>query len=327
MPGNRQSFRFLAALVILAIPVAVHCLASSPRQKSSTPARRNPSLTITDNVDLVLLDVGVRYPHGGYVTGLTKTDFHAYEDGHAREITQFGKMDAPVSIGLVVDNSGSMRLKRRDVVLAGLAFAKQSNPHDEFFVVNFNDYVGFGLPRGVPFTDSLDILHKALYYGMPRGETALYDAIAAALAHLERSRLDVRTLIVVSDGGDNASAIKFRKLTKLIEASRATIYAVGLFDPYDADQNPKVLRKIARISGGEYFQPKAQQEIAPDFQKISTDIRNRYMIGYHPDEVHDKRTVRTVKVTAKKSGRKLTVRTRTTYTMTPFRELTAREER
>jgi Ca-activated chloride channel family protein len=319
MPWDRRSFCVLAALFLFAIRALP--------QRTATPARSNRSFTITDNVDLVLLDVSVRYPHGGYVTGLNKSDFRAYEDGHKREITQFGKMDAPVSIGLVVDNSGSMRLKRPDVVLAGLAFARQSNPHDEFFVVNFNDYITFGLPPGIRFTDSLELLHKALYYGQPRGETALYDAIAAALVHLEQSHLDIRTLIVVSDGGDNASALNFRELTNLIQASRATIYAVGLFDPFDADQNPRVLRKIAKISGGEYLQPKTQQEILPDFRKISTDVRSRYAIGYHPDEVHDKRTVRMVKVTAKKDGRKLIVRTRTSYTMAPFSQFMTREER
>ncbi|MGH9581631.1 MAG: VWA domain-containing protein [Bryobacteraceae bacterium] len=323
MARNRFSLRFLAAVFILGF-AAVHCLASPPPRRSPTNGK-NP-YTITDNVDLVLLDVSVRYRHGGYVKGLTKNNFHVYEDGHARRITQFGTMDAPVSIGLVVDNSGSMREKRPDVVLAGLAFARQSNPHDEFFVVNFNDRIAFGLPRGVPFTDSLELLRKALYYGQPYGETALYDAIAAALAHLERSRLDVRTLIVVSDGGDNASEINLRELTKLVEASRATIYTVGLFDPYDADRNPKILRKLASISGGQYMQPETTREIVPVLRKISTDVRSRYTVGYRPDEVKDKRTVRTVKVTARKRGKKLIVRTRTTYTMIPFTELMTRDE-
>jgi Ca-activated chloride channel family protein len=314
-----------ASVLMLA---SVLCLGAPPKPGGQTAGHEEHPFTITANVDLVLLDVSVRYPNGGYVKGLQKSDFRVYEDGHPREITQFGAMDAPVSVGLVVDNSGSMRLKRRDVVMAGLAFAKQSNPQDEFFVVNFNDAVSFGLPGEVPFTDNLLLLQRALYYGEPWGETALYDAIGAALAHLERSHREARTLIVVSDGGDNASKISLRELMDMIEASRAVIYTIGLFDPADADQNPKVLRKIAKISGGEYFQPKTENEILPAFQKISTDIRSRYTIGYHPDEIQDKRTLRTVKVTAEKSGQRLIVKSRTTYTVVPFSELLAdREQR
>lgn len=235
-------------------------------------------------------------------------------------------MDAPVAIGLVVDNSGSMREKRRDVILAGLAFAKESNPHDQFFVVNFNNRIVFGLRPGVLFTDRLNLLRQALYYGQPEGDTALYDAIAAALIHLERSRLDVRTLIVVSDGGDNASALGLKGLKRLVEASRATIYTVGLFEPYDADRNPKVLRQIAHMSGGQYVQPRTTSQIVPDLRKIATDVRKRYTVGYRPNQTSDKNTVRHVKVTARKNGKTLKVRTRTSYTIVPFGKLVARGE-
>jgi Ca-activated chloride channel family protein len=310
-----RSLRELPVTAALAVLAAASLLAAQAWGQGGR------AFTITDNVDLVLLDVSVRQPHGGYVLDLNRNNFRVYEDGHQRQITQFGTTDAPVCIGLVVDNSGSMRLKRPEVVLAGLAFAKQSNPKDEFFVVNFNTEVQFGLPRDTPFTDNLGLLRQALYYGVPQGQTALYDAIAAALAHLERSRLDVRTLIVVSDGGDNASTIRLPELIDLVESSRATIYTIGLFDPFDADQNPKVLRKLARISGGEYMQPETREQIVPDFRKISENVRNRYTIGFHPDEVNDKHTVRSVKVTAEKRGRKLEVRTRTTYRITPLSEV------
>jgi Ca-activated chloride channel family protein len=283
---------------------------------SAAPNHRQ-AYTISDNVDLVLLDVSVRNPHGGYVTGLDQANFHVAEDGRARQITHFTSVDTPVTVGLVVDNSGSMRKKRPEVILAGLAFAKESNPQDEFFVVNFNNSVVRGLPPSMPFTDDLQLLRAALYYGEPVGQTALYDAVAYALGHLERGHRDKRTLIVVSDGGDNVSQTSLTRLMPLIEASRATIYTVGLFDAEDRDLNPAVLRKLAGVSGGEYFQPQELKDVIPVFHKISKDIRNRYSIGYVPDETTNKRPVRSVKVLAQSNGQKFIVRTRTTYTVTP----------
>ncbi len=241
--------------------------------------------TISDNVDLVLLDLSVKDPRGGFVAGLTRSDFRVYEDGHLRSIAEFANVDAPVSVGLVLDDSGSMRPKRAEVITAGLAFAKESNPKDEFFVVNFNNSIYYGLPDAIKFTDRLQLLRRALYFGQPNGQTALYDAVASALKHLELSDRELRTLIVVSDGGDNVSKISLQELMKLIESSRATIYTIGLLDPDDRDLNPKVLRKFASVSGGEFFEPSRLEDVVPLFEKISADIRNRYTIGFIPDEV------------------------------------------
>jgi len=272
--------------------------------------------TISENVDLVLLDVSVKNPHGGFVSGLEKSNFRVFEDGHARNITHFASVDTPVTVGLVMDDSGSMRNKRPEVVTAGLAFAKSSNPQDEFFVVNFNDSVVRGLPPHVPFTDDLQILRAGLYYGEPVGQTALYDAVAYALKHLERGHRDKRTLIVVSDGGDNVSQLSFSQLMASVVASRATIYTVGLFDPEDRQLNPGVLRKLANVSGGEYFQPASLDQVMPVFEKISKDIRNRYTVGYIPDG-SAQRALRSVKVSAQEDGRKLSVKTRTNYSVPP----------
>jgi VWFA-related protein len=280
--------------------------------------------TISDNVNLVVLDVAVQNAAGGYVTGLKKDDFRIFDDHALRPISQFASVDTPVTIGLVVDNSGSMLRKRPEVIIAGLAFAKQSNPKDEFFVVNFNNSVVRGLPDRTLFTDNLQALRSALYFGVPRGQTALYDAVAYSLKHLEFSQQERRALIVVSDGGDNVSQLRLSELIRLIEASRATVYAVGLFDPDANDLNPGVLRRFASVSGGEYFQP-ALNEVAPVFDKISHDIRNRYTLAFVPDPIGGKRVVRTIKVTAQQNGRKLFVRTRTTYTVKPVSELLAKQ--
>ena len=175
---------------------------------------------ITDNVNLVLLDVAVKDSKGLPVPNLQKSDFQVLEDGKPRPISQFSNTDAPVTIGLVVDHSASMRSKMGEVLEAGLSFARQSNPQDEFFVVNFNNTVVSGLPPQVPFTDSILVLQKALYYGTPVGQTALYDAISFSLQHLENAHREQRTLIVVSDGGDNVSKTSLKTLLEKIELSR-----------------------------------------------------------------------------------------------------------
>lgn len=306
--GRKQS------LVLLTF---IACSAWAALAKPQTPDR-NKTYTISDNVDLVVLDVSVKDPRGGYVTGLKQDNFTIDEDGQRRKISQFASVDTPVTVGLVVDNSGSMETKRLQVILAGLAFAKESNRQDEFFVINFNNSVTRGLPTDTMFTDDLQVLRQALYFGQAKGQTALYDAIGYALNHLEYGHRDKRTLIVVSDGGDNASTISFPDLMKVIESSRATIYTVGLLDPQNHDLNPGVLRKMATVSGGEFFEPVESSDIVPVFDKISKDIRNRYTIGYVPDETHNRRIIRRVKVLANEKGRKLMVRTRRKYSIVPF---------
>jgi VWFA-related protein len=303
----------VAALLALSLAAAVYGQQNGPEG----------AYTISDNVNLVVLDASVVRPRGGYVTGLRKDDFKIFDDHAARPISQFASVDTPVSIGLVVDNSGSMLRKRPEVITAGLAFAKQSNSQDEFFVINFNNSVIRGLPEQTLFTDNLQALRNALFFGRPKGQTALYDAVAYSLKHLELSQQERRALIVVSDGGDNVSQIRLPELLRLIEASRATIYTVGLFDPEANDLNPGVLRRFASVSGGEYFQP-ALNEVVPVFEKISRDIRNRYTLAFVPEQVNDRRVVHTVRVTAEQAGRKLFVRTRTTYIMKLVSEPVAR---
>lgn len=323
----KRSFLSWILLTVMLLLGAGHLRpfkSTTVQAKAPNPAKQDV-YTISDHVNLVLLDVSVKDPYGGYVRDLTQRDFQVSEDGRLQRITHFERMDTPVTIGLVVDDSGSMRVKRPQVVLAGLAFAKESNLKDEFFVVNFNDHVARGLPDRIAFTDNLQKLRAALYYGEPRGQTALYDAIAYSLKHLELSRQDKRTLVVVSDGADNVSRTSLAALLTFVQASRATIYTIGLFDQEDTDRNPNVLRKLAKVSGGEFFEPARPDDILTVFHKISTDIRNRYSIGYVPLSLEANRPVRSVRVTVRKGDRKLTARTRTAYTVTPFSELIAQQ--
>jgi len=275
---------------------------------------QNSDFKILTDVELVLLDVSVKDPDGGYVTGLARDQFQIYENGVLQKITEFDSGDVPVTVGLVMDNSGSMAPRRQNLIEAGVAFVEASNPQDQIFVVNFNDKVRRGLPDSIPFTDDVKLLRAALSKQPPEGQTALYDAVAVALKHLESGRRDKKALVVVSDGGDTCSTRSNKDVMRLIHESAATIYTVGIFDPDDPDRNPGVLKRIAGLTGGECFLPGALEPILPICQKIARDIRNRYTIGYHPIRTNDKAAERKIRVVASSPERKkLIVRTRTGY--------------
>jgi Ca-activated chloride channel family protein len=269
---------------------------------------------LTATAELVLLDVSVKDTTGVQVPGLGKNNFQIYESGQLQTITHFSSDDVPVTVGLVIDTSGSMRTKHPEVVTAALVFIHASNRQDEVFVVNFNDRASFGLPGNIPFTDDVAKLQAALSMSDPNGRTALYDALVLSLNHVEKGQRDKKTIVLVSDGGDNGSIHRFEDVMQLVRESRATIYTIGIFDEDDKDQNPGLLGRLARISGGGAFLPKDVSEVVGICRQIASDIRNRYTIGYVPVRSGEKGSLRKIKVVAQQSGgRKLTVRTRTSY--------------
>jgi len=277
------------------------------------PGAPSEDFKISDTVDLVVLDVSVKDHDGGFVSGLNQDSFRVYEDGKLQNITQFANTDVPVTVGLVVDNSGSMAPKRPEVATAALVFVGASNPLDEIFVVNFNDKVTKGLPDTVLFSDDLNQLRAALWKGPSAGRTALYDAIADALKQLEMGRQAKKTLIVVSDGGDNISKVGFHDVMGQILASRATIYTIGIFSDDDPDKNPDVLKKIANTSGGVAYFPRKLADVTDICRQIAKDIRTRYTIAYIPQGT-ERSGLRHVKVEAVSADRgKLTARTRSSY--------------
>jgi VWFA-related protein len=248
------------------------------------------------------------------VSGLGKDNFQVYEDGVLQQIKQFSHEDIPVTVGLVIDNSGSMGTKRADVIAAALAFARSSNPKDQMFVVNFNEKVSFGLPDNTPFTDQVDQLELALSRIATHGETALYDALAVALAHLRKGTRDKKVLIVISDGGDNASQHKLADIMTLAGQPDATIYTIGIFDDQDGDRNPSVLKRLAKDTGGEAFLPESLTDVAPICERIAHDIRNQYTIAYASTNKKRDGAYRVIQVKASAPGRgQLLVRTRTGY--------------
>jgi Ca-activated chloride channel family protein len=268
--------------------------------------------TIQTTSRLVLLDVSIKDAAGGFVSGLKKEDFQVFENGKPQEVTQFSNSDIPVTVGVAVDESGSMRPKRAQVLTAALVFFHDSNPMDEIFVVNFNEKPRRGLPDDVLFTDNMQLLRAALWQGDPEGRTALYDAIEMSLHQLEFARQAKKTLVVISDGGDNHSTHTQQEVMKDVLSSLVTIYTVGIYDEDDPEKNEGVLKNLAHVSGGVFYHPQSLDQIIPICRQIAKDIRSRYTVGYVP--VVEGKMERHIKVVASSPDHpKLLVRTRTSY--------------
>jgi VWFA-related protein len=304
----------LRLLFSLLVPLALPCIAMS--QGIPQPGQVG-SYAIRTNVDLVVLQATVRDHKGAPVPGLLKENFQVYEDKAPQQIESFSHEDVPVTVGLVVDNSGSMRPKRTDVIAAAMAFVRSSNPADQMFVVNFNEHVSLGLPAALPFTNNAAQLETALSRNAISGMTALYDAIAAGLEQLQKGKWDKKVLIVVSDGGDNASKRKLAQVLSMVNQSNAVIYTLGIFDETDEDRNPRVLSQLSRASGGEAFFPKTLQEILPICEQVAQEIRSQYSIAFVPTNRKQDGAYRTidVKAYAPSGGRRLSVITRAGFSV------------
>ena len=303
--------RCLVSLFILLIALPIF---ARPQDSSPSQSPNGDQFTIRENVDFVVLHPTVQDRRGSLVSGLGKGDFQVYEDGILQQIKYFSHEDIPVTVGLVVDNSGSMGRKRPEVIAAALAFARSSNPEDQMFAITFNEHVSFGLPDNMPFTDKADDLEIALSRIAADGMTALYDAIAAGLEHLKKGNRDKKVLIVVSDGGDNASKYKLAQIMTMAGQSDAIIYTVGVFDMDDPDRNPRVLRQLARATGGEAFLPGSVKDVVPICEQIARDIRNQYTVAYTPTNRKQDGTYRVIQLKAGAPGHeRLTVRARAGY--------------
>jgi Ca-activated chloride channel family protein len=299
----------VALLVLVALPGF-----SGAQESSTSQNRAGDPYTIKVNVDMVVLRATAQDRKNLLVSGLDKDDFQVYENGVLQPIKYFSHEDIPVTVGLVIDNSGSMGPKRADVISAALVFARSSNPQDQMFVVNFNEKVSFGLPGNIPFTGQVAQLEVALSRIAPDGETALYDAVAVALEHLKKGNRDKKVLIVISDGGDNASKHKLSEIMSLAGQPDVVIYTIGIFDEQDADRNPRVLARLAKETGGEAFLPESLKDVAPICERIAHDIRSQYTIAYVPTNRTRDGGYRTIQVKANAPGRgRLRVRTRTGY--------------
>jgi VWFA-related protein len=305
---------YLISLITIAALIAFSDVVWS--QVVSTPPYNHASESYTLIVDthLVILSATVLDRHNALVSGLVKDDFQIYEDRVLQQIKDFSHEDLPVTVGLVIDNSGSMAPKRTNVTAAAFLFARSSNMKDQMFVVNFNEHVSFGLPSGIPFTNRLDQLQLGLSDIKAIGETALYDAIAVALDHLQKGSSNKKVLILISDGGDNASKHSLPQVIEMARHSGAIIYTIGIFDEQDGDQNPNVLKRFAKETGGEAFFPESSKDLGLICEGIARDIRNQYTLAYVPTITKQDGGYRVIDVKVSSEGHgRLSARTRAGY--------------
>jgi Ca-activated chloride channel homolog len=305
---------------LAAITGAVCLIGAAARgQQQKTPAEDAPMVFRSDT-RVVVCNTTVVDKNGHLVTDLSRENFSVSENGVAQKITEFKHEDVPVSLGLIIDNSGSMRTKRAGVEAASLALVRDSNPDDEVFVVNFNDEPFLDLPNKKNFTNSIAEMEEALTRIDSRGGTAMRDAIRVSIDHLiENANRDKKVLVLVTDGVDNASMIPQEKLIRDAQQSGVLIYAVGLLeeeDRGDANKAKRELTALAEATGGETYFPKAVSEVDYIAHVVAHDIRNQYTIQYNPSNNKMDGTFRQIKVVVNPPGH-LTVRTRSGYYATP----------
>ena len=279
------------------------------------------------SANLVLLPVRVTDKSGTFVAGLKVQDFQVYEDRKLQELTVFEEGDTPVTVGLVVDHSRSMGPKLREVASAVYTFAHSSNPLDEMFVVDFNDDVLIELMKGKAFSSDPKELEEALAAVKARGRTALYDAVSEGLKHLQYGHLGKKALIIISDGGDNASHLKYSQVLAQARQSQAMIYAIGLVGAENTEENPKLLRRLCNDTGGIAYFPQEGESVAKVSKEIARDLREQYSLGFPPPNMQRVDAFRKIEVKVTAQGRgSLRVRTRQGYSLASEKQRTAESE-
>jgi VWFA-related protein len=298
----------LASLAQIPIPNA------QPAPPGQAAGGQGPNIKV--DVNLVVLHTTVLDDRGRFAEGLKQENFRVLEDKVEQKLAVFKREDVPVSMGLVIDNSGSMRDKRSRVNEAALTLVQTSNPQDEAFVVNFND--DFYLDLDKDFTSSVPELKEALERIDSRGSTALYDAVIGSLDHLKKASKDKRVLLVVTDGEDNTSHNSLDKAIKEVQKTDTVIYTIGLLSEEskkNSKRAKKALEQLAQASGGLAFFPENVDDVRNICEQVARDIRNQYTLAYYPTNTKRDGTFRTVQVEViPPRGRgKLVARTRNGY--------------
>ena len=342
-----------ATLTILLAPARPRGQQSAPAKSGAAPAqKRGGEYTLSTDVSLVVLHATVLDRKNRAVDNLEQKDFRVSENGVPQKLAVFSHADIPVTLGIVIDDSGSMREKRPAVNKAAVTFVQTSNPQDQVFVVNFNDAYYLDTPGD--FASDIDDLKAALGKIDSRGGTALYDAAYASLDHLKLGDRDKKVLLVITDGDDNASRYTLDDLVRREQQSNAVIYTIGLIgDEASAPPAPppgtqdsgiatgpagptgatdthsgslfklhrkdkhfeKILKQIAQATGGQAYFPSSLDEVQSTCRQIARDIRDQYTLAYYPTNKLKDGTFRAVKVEAFVSGthKRLEVRTRPGY--------------
>jgi Ca-activated chloride channel homolog len=319
--------RFNMLLIVLVLFLVGPTGKAQPFQPASSSSVTKDQHVISVTSDLVVLPVNVTDTNGNFVSGLVENNFRVYEENRLQDLALFQREDAPVCVGLIIDHSGSMEPKLSNVVTAISEFAHSGNPEDEMFVADFNDDVVIEPLDGKPFTSDPAELGKAVDAVSAHGRTALYDAIAEGINHLQMSHLERKALVVVSDGGDNASHNHRSEILALARQSQVMIYSIVLVDEFSKEQDPKALRQLSEDTGGVAFFPESQQSVVDSSGKIARDLREQYVLGFKPGKYASGTSFRKVQVKVITSeGGKLHVRTRAGYSLANERAAIAESE-
>lgn len=310
----------LTRSVLLAI-AASYAFAQRPQPTPTPDEGRN----ITINTDLVTLTLTVTDNYGRYVSGLTKKAFRIFDEGEEQEITFFSDSDAPASVGILFDISGSMSGEKIAKARAALTkFIENSHPNDEYFLIAFNKRAQLLLDR----TRDAEAVLQKLTLVQPRESTALYDAVYLGLERVSRGAHQKKALLIISDGQDNSSRYNFREVKRLMKESDIVTYAVGILDRGDVSSGlgllgQAFLDELTSVTGGRSFYPNSNAEMDEIFERIALELRHQYSIGYTPPNFKPDgswRKVR-VKVNPPRGLPRLTVRSREGYYATPFSEI------
>jgi Ca-activated chloride channel homolog len=317
--SNKRVLLFSPLIAILAAAAVVSAQQTKP-QPSSAVASDDGGTVFHSDTRLVVCHTTVVDRNGRLITDLPASAFTVYENDKEQPIHAVKREDVPVSIGLIIDNSGSMRDKRAKVEAAATTLAEESNKDDEVFVVNFNDEPFLDNPHGKDFTSDINEIREALTRIDSRGGTAMRDAIRVSIDHLkEKAHREKKVLVVVTDGNDNSSMISNENLVKASQQSDVLIYAVGLLsdeERREAKRAERALKDLTDATGGECFFPRDLGEVDRIAHQVARDIRSQYTITYTPTDSAMDGTYRRIRVTVNASGHP-TVRTRSGYYATP----------
>jgi len=302
-------------------PALLIALAAFGQEKPAIPPGAEDShVVFRADTRLVVCHTTVVDKNNRLVTDLPESAFSVTENGVPQTIKEFRREDVPVSLGLIIDNSGSMREKLAKVAAAALDLVKASNKDDEVFIVNFNDDAYLDLPHGKDFTNDIAEMEEALSHIDSRGGTAMRDAIRMSIDHVkQKGHHDKKVLVVVTDGNDNSSVISLENLVKAAQQSEVLIYSVGLLseeERREAVRAKRALEELATATGGETFFPKDLSEVDRYAEDVARDIRSQYTIEYSPSNTAMDGSYRMIKVAVNAPGHP-SVRTRSGYYATP----------
>lgn len=313
-------------VVVLALVSArtAHSDGGPPKTESSTAPKQQASggPAIRRDARLVLVNASVTDPSGRPITNLDESNFKVFDDNTEQEIVRFSSDDVPASVGILLDTSGSMDDKFLESREALSQFLQTANPHDQFFLEEFSDRARLD----GQFTESLDDIENRMMMLVPRGKTALFDAIYLGLNEMKEAENKRKALLIISDGGDNHSEHKKRDVIKFLRESDVQLYSIGIYEPRDTCftpeecSGPSLLRDLSKTTGGQAFRVSNISDLSDIATKLSVLLRSQYMIAYEPSSRFRDAKWHKIKVSLKppQGSPPLTVRARSGYFGVPM---------